>query len=190
MSALVAMGNGLQAALRLAQGRGGDGMLLLCGAPEEEAFTARCSFLAALLCLPAFLCLRLIDWAQNGVPAEAAHGFALDLLGYAIGWAGFALLSHGLAARIGRQANWPRFIAAWNWCNAIQYLLLVAASLPVLFGLPDWVVETAWLVAVGWALWLEWYATCLSLEVAGLQAAGLVALDLGLGFLIAGVMGT
>ena len=46
----------------------------------------------------------------------------------------------------------------WNWCNVVQYLLLVLAGLPLLLGAPDWIDQTAGLVALGWALWLEWFA--------------------------------
>ena len=56
------------------------------------------------------------------------------------------------------------------------------AILPRLLGMPDIVFETAWLVATGWALWLEWYATRLALDITGIQAIGLVLLDEALGF--------
>ena len=79
-----------------------------------------------------------MDLAQEPhLPPHAAHGLTLQLLGYVIDWAGFALLTRWLAGTVGRGHVWPRFIAVWNWCNVIQYLLLVAAALPPLLGLPD-----------------------------------------------------
>ena len=179
---LAHMGNGLQGALLLARGRA-DGMLLLASQEEPALLVARRSFWAAALCLPAFVCLQLIGLAQSpGLPPHFAHGLALQLLGYVIDWAGFALLSRGAVRAMGRLDAWPRFITAWNWCNVVQYLLLVAASLPPLLGLPDILGETAWLVATGWALWIEWYATRIALGVGGLPAAALVLLDEVLGF--------
>ena len=103
-----------------------------------------------------------------------------------IGWAGFALLSRPLVAMLGRSARWPRFIAAWNWCNVAQYCLLMAACVPELAGAPVWMQQAAGLVALGWALWLEWYATRLALEIAPVQAAGLVLVDVVIEMLIAG----
>ena len=191
MSTLAGVANGLQAALLLARGKP-DGIGLLATAEGEPAMAnAARSFWAAALCLPAFVCLQLIDLAQEPrLPPHAAHGLALQLLGYAIDWAGFALLTRWLTRTLGRGARWPVFIAAWNWCNVVQYLLLVVASLPPLLGMPDIVGETAWLVATGWALWLEWYATRLALDISRLQAIGLVLLDEALGFGLLAVIQT
>jgi hypothetical protein len=190
MSTLTGVAAGLQAALLLARGRA-DGIGLLVAEDEPAMAIAARSFWAAALCLPAFVCLQLIDIAQEPkLPPHAAHGFALQLLGYAIDWAGFALLTRWLARTLGLGTRWPTFIAAWNWCNVVQYLLLVVASLPPLLGMPDIVGETAWLVATGWALWLEWYATRLALGVTGLQAVGLVLLDEALGFGLLAVIQT
>ena len=191
MSTLAGVANGLQAALLLARGKP-DGIGLLATAEGEPAMAnAARSFWAAALCLPAFVCLQLIDLAQEPrLPPHAAHGLALQLLGYAIDWAGFALLTRWLTRTLWRGARWPVFIAAWNWCNVVQYLLLVVASLPPLLGMPDIVGETAWLVATGWALWLEWYATRLALDISRMQAIGLVLLDEALGFGLLAVIQT
>ena len=175
---------GLHGALLLARGRA-DGMRFV---DSGRAGAAR-SFWAAVLCLPAFLCLRLLDGAGVGPPGVAAHGLALALLSYVTGWAGFAVLSHFLAGRMGRAARWPLFIAAWNWCNVIQYLLLVVAGLPHLLGAPGFLDQTIELVAIGWALWLEWYATRLALDVDGLAAGGLVGIDLVIGLVLTGITG-
>jgi len=179
-----AVSSGLQAALLLARGRV-DGLRLV----ENDLAGAARSFWAVAVCLPAFICLRLLDWTESGLPASPAHDFIADLLFYAIGWAGYALLSRPVVELLGRGASWPRYIAAWNWCNVIQYFLLVAAGLPELLGAPDWLSQAAQLVALGWALWLEWFAARAALEIPRLPAAGLVALDLALGLLLAGLNG-
>jgi hypothetical protein len=179
-----AMGTGLQAALLLARGRG-DGLALL-DSSDERAMAVN-SFWAMALCLPAFVCLHVLDWAEAGLPAEPANGFALDLMGYVVGWLCFALLSRELAARLGRERRWLRFLAMWNWCNVVQYLMLVVAALPPLLGASDLVTEAVWLIAMGWALWLEWFAARLTLDIPGLPAAGLVAIDLAVGLLISAI---
>lgn len=182
--------SGLQAALMLARGRPA-GLGLLVAEPDAAMQLATRSFWALPVALPGFVALHMIDWLLSGRVAGGrgfGHDFAADLLGFVIGWVGFCLLSHRIAARSGRAALWPRYIAAWNWCNVLQYMMLVAASLPALLGLPDWIVQTSWLVATGWALWLEYFAARLALQLSRRFAVGMVALDFGLGVAIALVM--
>jgi len=178
------MAEGLRGALALAVGR-----------PEgvrhfgADLPAAARSFRAAGVALPGFLCLHLMDVLAGHAPGAPWNGLVLDLLGYAIGWAGFALLSHRMAAALGRSDRWPRYIAAWNWCNVVQYVLLIGAMLPVLLGMPGWLDHVAGLVALFWAVWLEWFTARVALEVGGLQAAGLVLMDIGLGVLLSIVTG-
>jgi len=190
MGAITGMGAGLHAALLLARGRA-EGLQVLAGRDEPSLTTAARSFWAAVLCLPAFVCLLLINLAaEPKLPPHAGHELALQLLGYVIQWAGFALVTRWLATLLGRGEAWPRYIAVWNWCNVVQFLLGVAAALPALLGLPDIVCETAWLAATGWAVWIEWYATRLALGITGLQATGFVLLDQGMALLMVAVIGT
>jgi hypothetical protein len=184
MSAPSAVVSGLQAALLLARGRP-----VGVGNIDNDLRVATRSFWAAGVALPAFLCLRLLDWAADGLPPHPGHAWALDLLFYVIGWAGYAVLSRPLVAALGRAQHWPRFIAVWNWCNVVQYLLLVVAGIPLLLGAPDWVDQTTSLVALGWALWIEWFAARVALQVSGFAAFGMVMLDIGLGLLLSGVTG-
>ena len=62
-------------------------------------------------------------------------------------------------------------------------------GLPGLLGAPEWLDQTCQLIALGWALWLEWFAARLALELPSLPAAGLVALDVGLGLLLVALAG-
>jgi hypothetical protein len=177
VSTLVGLGNGLQAAMLLARGRA-DGVALLTAGDEPALATAARSFWAAALCLPAFICLQLLDMAQlPALPPHPIHDLTLQLLGSVIGWTGFALLALALARGLDRAPRWPYFIALWNWCNVVQLLALIAARVPGLLDLPDMLGETATVVAVGWVLWLEWYATRLTLGITAVQAAGFVLLD-------------
>ena len=181
MAASGAVGAGLQAAMLLAQGRR-EGLRYV----EPGLAGARRSFWAALICLPPFAVLRIGDWLAAAAPAQLA---AADLLGYVAGWAGYALLTRPLAGWLGRAEHWPRFVTAWNWCNVVQYTLLLVAAVPDWLGAPDWVRQTAGLIAIGWAVWLEWYAARLTLEVGALAAAALTGLDLLLGLALASVTG-
>lgn len=170
---------GLRGALLLARGRPAG----LRAMPGDMAGAAR-SFWAAAVGLPPFLLLLAISARQGGV-ALTAPVLVLQLLGYAIAWAGYAVLSHRLVGALGKAGRWPRFIAVWNWVNVVQYLLLLGGCLPGLVGAPGWLAQTAVLAAQSWALWLEWYAIRLALDATGLVAAAVMAPDVLLGLVLA-----
>jgi hypothetical protein len=165
--------SGMHAALLLARGRA-EGLQY---ADSDLAGAAR-SFWAIAVALPAFILLRQLG---GDAGATSAHDFALDLLSYIVGWLGFALLSRPAVEAMGRAPRWSRFMVVWNWCNVVQYLLLVVAAVPGLLGAPGVVQQAASLIAIGWALWLEWFAIKLALGVSTLPAIGLVGLDLAIG---------
>jgi len=162
--------------------------LLARGRPEGLAFVERTpegaarSFWAAVLCLPVFLVLRAFAWASLGEPAGGvARGLAVEIIGYAVAWSGYALVSLPLARALGRAALWPRFIAAWNWANAVQYLVLLVLTVPALVGLPAVLVQGLGLAALGYAVWLEWFVARHALRLPTLGAGLFVLLDLGFG---------
>ncbi len=183
MNASVAsMASGLSAALRLARGRA-DGVVMV---PGDRATIAR-SFWAIAFCLPAVLCRLLMSWADTGIPSDAAHLAGLELIVFVLGWLIFVEVTHHLAPVLGRAQRWGRFIALWNWCNVIENVLVLAGGLPGLFGAPAVIDEACQLIAIGWALWLEWYATRLALGVGPLIATSLVLLDASIGILLLSV---
>lgn len=154
-------------------------------APTVEE--ARTSFLAALICLPMFLLLRAGFPAPGAEGADPLRAIVADLIAYACSWAGFALASLPIAEAMGRRALWPRFIAAWNWANVVQYAALTVFSLPALAGVPTFLSDALGLFGLGYAVWLQWFTARAALGVDGLRATGLVALDLALGVFLSGV---
>jgi hypothetical protein len=137
------------------------------------------SFLAAAICLPAFLALQSFAWGMSG-PPEGGLGRALvaELTGYVAAWAGFALVSLAVARSWGRGEQWLRFICAWNWTNVVQYLVLLALMVPGGLGLGGWLAQGLVLAGLGYAVWLEWFVVRHALAVEGWRAASLVAVDL------------
>lgn len=188
MSLTAAVANGLSGAVLLARGRADGLARVQRDAADPGAGMVR-SFWAAAIAAPALLSMRLIDWTTGAMPASPGHALALELLVFVAGWAGYAVVSHIVVARLGRARRWPAYIAAWNWCNVVQYMLLLVASLPVLLHAPAPVAEATELIGMGWALWLEWFVTRLALNLPGLAAAGLVVLDLSIGLLLASAAG-
>ncbi|MCB8880267.1 hypothetical protein ACELLULO517_08490 [Acidisoma cellulosilytica] len=157
--------------------------MLTFGRPEgARSFTndlsaTRRSFITALFAFPIFVLFHYMDWLAGTGPLESTHALILDLLSYPISWAGYALIAVPLLRMLGLEAMWPRFIAAWNWSNLAQYVLLMLTSVPLLLHAPSILSETAALVGYGWALWLEWWTARLVLGLSPSGAALLVLVD-------------
>jgi len=182
MSAVSTVTSGLHAALRLALGRA-DGVALVAG----DRTTVVRSFWSILLCVPSVIVRLLMSWTDTGIPTDAAHRLGREVIVYILGWLVFVELTHRVAPRIGRAAQWGRFIAVWNWCNVVEGVLVIAGGIPGTFGAPAIVDQACQLIAIGWALWLEWYATRLTLGVAPLTAVWFVMLDQSIGIMLASV---
>jgi hypothetical protein len=175
---------GLRGAFMLARGHA-HGLMLI---EETPAGVAR-SFWAAAICLPGFLALRFLAWSGEA-DAAAGTGLALmaELIGYACAWVGFALAALPLARAVQREAEWAHFIAAWNWTNVVQYLVLLALTVPAALGLPPLLAQGLGLAALGYALWIEWFVAKAALRLGGRQALGFVALDMVIGIFIGGLV--
>lgn len=169
---------GLRAALLLARGRPEGAFLISMEQPDEQAARARHSFLAMLFCVPIFLAVQDLGRASLGIASVR------EFASFVLAWLGYAVLSHHLAAAMGRAEDWPRFVVLWNWCNLVQYLLLACAMAPTLLGAPAIVGQTAWVVAMGWSLWLQWAATRIGLGLSAGRAALLVVADMALGIAV------
>jgi hypothetical protein len=167
----------LRGALFLARGRV-EGIMLMPISTEG----AKRSFWAAVFCLPIFLVLRLV---LSDVPLTS-RGMVAELCGFAAGWAGYALATLPMAVAAGRAPLWPRFLATWNWTSLVQYGVILLLGLIGELGLPDWLGQATELAGLGYALWLQWFATSLALQVSGARAAGFVLLDLVLGMVLSG----
>jgi len=82
---------------------------------------------------------------------------------------------------------WPRFIAVWAWCSVLENTAVALGGLPGPLGLPPMIGQVAFLISLGWALWLEWYAIRLTLKVEALTAVALVVFDITIGEVMAAI---
>lgn len=91
------------------------------------------------------------------------------------------VLSHALARRWGREAQWMRYATAFNWCQWALPLAAMALLLVLQLGLRLGLsAETASLLLIfgiaAYGLWLNWLLARHGLELSPGRAAGLVAL--------------
>jgi hypothetical protein len=182
MNSVSSVTTGLSAALRLARGRA-DGVVLVPG--DRETIVR--SFWSIALCLPSVIFRLLMSWSDTGIPPDAIHLVAREVIVFILGWLVFVEVTHKLAPMIGRAEQWGRFIAVWNWCNVVEGVLVVVGGVPGVLGAPAIVDQACELTAIGWALWLEWYGTRLAFGVGPTTAVGLVLLDQSIGIMLASI---
>ncbi len=149
---------------------------------EGTQLEAARSFWAMALCFPLFFVLGRLAGA-----GQSPHAWAIEALGFAIAWLGFALASQAMARMAGRSAEWQRFIAAWNWTTLFQYAaLLLGSALGLVLG--GGIAVLVSIAALSYALWLEWFTTRHALNVPGPTAVMFVLLDLVIGLFVQAVV--
>ncbi len=173
---------GLRGALRIAGGNS-DGLALLPTRPD--AVWRSCA--AALICWPAYMALRLMVHAEATPDLDVGTLIAIETCAFVIAWFGFALASAPIANALGAGPLWPRFLAAWNWTNVVQYLFVLAGEMPGWLGLPRGIAVFAAVIALVGAISVEWQAARLALGLRGGQAALVVLADIALSLLVRGV---
>lgn len=130
--------------------------------------------LAALTPLAAFLLVG----AAAAVFGGSADAVA-DVAAVSIGLLGPLVLSYEVARRWDRAAAWPRFAAAFLWCQwaapVVLALILVVMATLMAGGLPgDDAASLGILLMFGYGLWLHWFVARHALEISRLRAAMLV----------------
>lgn len=149
---------------------------------ENTLPVAAYSFRAAAICLPIFMFFK----DQTSTPDDVVLTLFVDSLLFAASLAGFALASLYLARALGVAEAWPRFIAAWNWSAVVQYLALAVLSLPGLLLGRGGLLDLGGLLALFFAVWMEWFVARHALRLSPLGAAGFVGLDLGIAVFLGG----
>lgn len=149
------------------------------GRAEGLAYFGRTvqSFLTSLAPLLAFpLAGAIIEFFRDG-PLVAIE---LVLLTIVLQLAP-AVLSHTLAVRWKREAQWMHFATAYNWCYwalpVVAFLLMMLFGMLIGAGLPDTVAAKGVLAGLGlYSLWLHWFLARHALELTRWRAALLVIL--------------
>jgi hypothetical protein len=139
----------------------------------------------------------LVPWLAIvlvGCVVSVAHGqaalAAANFLTTVVALLAPLVITHALARRWGREAEWPRFAAASIWCQWVLPMaaLVILLAITVLdgLGLPEnLLLLTGLLAFVGYGISLRWFLARHGLGISRLRAVALVLVaDLGTGMLI------
>ncbi len=133
--------------------------------------------------------MKFLSWTGSSVPADLPLSLGRYLLLFLIAWLTFVIISHQLAGRLGKGPFWPRFIAIWGYCAVIENTVVALGGVAGALGAPAMLDQLSLIVTFGWAMWLEWYAIRLTLNVGGLTALVLLTVDNAISVSMAVVFG-
>lgn len=129
------------------------------------------------------------DAGGGGSPGQAAaESFGLlDLAGeglvYAIDWLYWPLLGYYMAEAFGRSERYVGYIVAYNWSRLLGLAILTAAAFLDLMIMGQ-AFGGFFLIATLLALFISWSVARHALDLPGMQAAGMVAIDILGGFAV------
>ncbi len=127
--------------------------------------------------------LQQMDEAARQAQQQAAGqgGGILSLTGhgliYIIGWLYWPLLAFYVAQALGRAERYMVYIVAYNWARLVQLFLIAAASLlgPGILGDAGSFLV---MITLFLGVFYEWSVARLALSLSGMQAAGVVLIDM------------
>lgn len=170
--------SGLYGAWRLAQGdRNGLGYF------DASYYGFWRSFWAAAIVAPAYVLIIGLSQGNEGVTAGPMRVLAVHAIAYALDWTAFPLAMVFAAKALGRDATYLRFIVALNWAKVLEAAALLPAALIAAMA-PGGPAEIVPLLAFGAVLVYHWWVTKCGLGADGLEAAGIVGVNLAIGVVI------
>jgi hypothetical protein len=114
------------------------------------------SFQVMILVAPIYAFVRVIEYMQVNITADPGEVVLVEALRYVVEWLLYPVIFHEIARRRGWLDRYPRYIAALNWSNLPQIILLLVGesvtalappiATPVLLGLQ--IVFFYWFVMV------------------------------------------
>jgi len=86
------------------------------------------SFRVMILVAPIYAFVRVIEYMQVNVAADPGQIVLVEGLRYVVEWLLYPVIFHEIARRRGWLDRFPRYIAALNWSNLPQIILLLVAE--------------------------------------------------------------
>ena len=137
------------------------------------------SFSAAVLLLPAFIILELLQYRAVLGQIDLFRWVILETLFYVIAWTAYPVVLHMMAQVLDRSHRYCAALTAYNWSSVIQVaVFLPIAAAGALGLLPTALVATLTLIVFVALMVYLGFILSVSLEVSGGTAAMLVAVEL------------
>jgi hypothetical protein len=141
------------------------------------------SFFAAALVAPGYFILGLID--SESVPAVPLHDAIVRILAYVIVWVAYPSAMIPVTRLLEREDRYIGYIVAYNWGQVPQMLLFLTVTIVADgLGFGSVLNGLAGITTLGLVLTYYWFIARTALDVPGTTAAGIVALNLTLTFII------
>jgi hypothetical protein len=155
------------------------------------------SFFAAFLSFPIHVFLvvteqRILAAADNApnraLAAAAPPGtryWLIEGAAYAVDWLALPLAMILIVKLLGASHRYVPFVIAYNWGSCLVYLAMTVPSIAFLLGVvtPTGILIVSYAVAV-FVLTYRWRLARETLQISGINAAGIVIFDVLLSFLI------
>jgi hypothetical protein len=143
------------------------------------------SFRVAFLVAPVHAWLFVVQLDHIELGAGWARILIVAILTYTIGWFLFPAIAYEICRRIDRSAEYPGYIAVYNWSAIVAAALDLLASLPGIMGLMSFesMVLLSWLAYLLFIGYL-WFLAKNALKLEGLLASGIVLLDVVLSWML------
>jgi len=144
------------------------------------------SFSVALLVAPFYALLIPAKLEAIKPTVGWAEVIAIEVLAYIVAWLLYPTVAYEICRRLGRQSEYPGFIAVYNWSSILFVGTQLVIRLPTVFGVAS-VGLAGWLnaIAIGFFQLYLWFVAREALKVNGITAVGLVAVDFVLWLLLA-----
>ncbi len=142
------------------------------------------SFRVSILVAPLWAAIVAMDVSEMKTTGGWFNILAGESIAYVIGWAAFPLLAFYLTEFVDRRSQYLGFIVAYNWSSVIQLALFFPVRLILHSGiLPNGLVLLIiYAVQIGLLVY-EWFIVRTALNLPGLGAAGIVAIDVFISYL-------
>ncbi len=146
------------------------------------------SFFCAILILPAYVLLVALRLDDGELANPFLRIAAVEGIGYVVGWTAFPLVMAYLANSLDRAAQYPGYIAAYNWFAAPQVLLTLAAVLLREAGfLPGALLTGLQLGVMLYLMAVQWFIARRALDLHPGTAVGVVVVDILISLLLAAI---
>ncbi|MBL8832235.1 MAG: hypothetical protein JNL71_07575 [Rhodospirillales bacterium] len=145
--------------------------------------------------VPGFLLAPVYGWmvlrrlGDVGSEPDFGPAFAIEAIGYVIGWTAFPVLSHAICERIGKPVEWYGYVVAYNWANVLQIAFYLPAALLGTFeGVPPMPLFLIGVISVSAAIAIHFRVARVVLGIDAVPALMLVAVDLAVGQIVARIV--